>query len=178
MRRFILLLAVAGFAVAMLAFAGPAPAQTAPAGASSADPCATANAVLTHLPAAPTAPAAVPFAPTASTVYADTVVPGRGIEISEGVIVAGTRYGATFVGELAGDLPGVLGASINYVPPSPGPGVTNTIVGGQWSLCGPWGALFGSFTGGAVVWNADGTLADVTAHMSVLGGTVNGVPVH
>ena len=177
MRRFALLLVVVAAAAAMLALAGPAPAQTA--SASSTDLCAAATATLAQLPAAPTASASVPTAPTAfaPAVYADTVVPGRGIEISEGTIVGDVRYGAIFVGEMSGDLPGVLGASVDYTPSSPGPGVTNTIVGGQWVLCGPWGTVYGSFTGGTVQWNADGSLADVVAYTSVLGGSVNGVPV-
>jgi hypothetical protein len=83
----------------------------------------------------------------ATTTYTDQV---RGVEISAGQIVDQTRVGATFVGRADGQLPGLLGASINYTPPRPGPDVVNTIVGGQWSLVGPWGVLFGSFTGGEV----------------------------
>jgi hypothetical protein len=111
-----------------------------------------------------------------STSYVDTVVPGRAIEISAGESVDGIRVGATFIGDVSGDLPGVLSSSVNYVPPAPGPGVTNTIVGDHWVLCGPWGTVFGSFTGGTVQWNTDETLADVAANMSILGG-VNGIPV-
>ena len=158
-----------------------APAQTTSAGASAADNrCAAAAAVLQQLPAAPASPTApAPAAPTSVTpmTYVDTVLAGRGIETSAGTISGDTRLGATFIGEMAGDLPGDLISSVNYTPPSPGPGVTNTIVGGEWSLCGAWGTLFGTFTNGTVRWNSDETLADVESNISVLGGSVNGVPV-
>jgi hypothetical protein len=179
-RRFISVLGAT--TVLVTAFVSPALAQTNSASASpAADQCATANAALQQLPAPPdaTASSVTPASPgaTAPTTYADTVVPGRGIEISAGQIVGDARMGATFIGDVAGDLPGVLASSVNYVPPAPGPGVTNTIVGGQWALCGPWGTVFGSFTGGTVQWNADETLADVVGEMRVLGGSVNGIPV-
>jgi len=182
MKRFISVLA-ATTVVLTTAFGSPALAQTNSAGQPpAADQCATANAALQQLPAPPdaTALSVIPASPgttTAPTTYTDTVVPGRGIEISAGQIVGDTRVGATFIGDVAGDLPGVLASSVNYVPPAPGPGVTNTIVGGQWALCGPWGTVFGSFSGGTVQWNADETLADVAGQMRVLGGSVNGVPL-
>lgn len=136
-----------------------------------------AASILEQLPAVPAVPvpATSPAAPP--TTYADEVTPGRGIETSAGMISGDTRLGATFIGEMAGDLPGVLIASTNYTPPSPGPGLTNNIVGGEWALCGPWGTLFGTFTGGKVQWNADETLADIAAGMTVSGGSVNNVPV-
>ncbi len=179
MKRLFLLVAMV---VAILTGTGPALAQVAPpAGASPADRCALATSILEQLPQAPTgaASATPPATPAAAppTPYADTVLPGRGIEISAGTISGDTRLGATFIGEMAGDLPGVLIASTNYTPPSPGPGVTNNIVGGEWALCGPWGTVFGTFTGGKVQWNADETLADIAVGMSVLGGSVDGVPV-
>jgi hypothetical protein len=110
----------------------------------------------------------------ATETYTDEV---RGVEISAGRAVDGTRVGATFVGRASGQLPGLLYASVNYTPPRPGPDVVNTIVGGQWSLVGPWGLLYGSFTGGEVQWNSEGTLASVNANMVILGGKVNGKPV-
>ena len=180
MRRFLSVLAATS--VAMAAFASPALAQQMSlTGTSPVNQCATATAVLQQLPTPPTdvgfsAPPANPST-NVPTPYSDTVVLGRGIEISAGEIIDGTRVGATFIGDVAGDLPGVLSSSVNYVPPAPGPGVTNTIVGGQWALCGPWGTVFGSFTGGTVQWNADETLADVAANMSVSGGSVNGIAV-
>lgn len=120
---------------------------------------------------AQTAPAETP----SPTTYADTV---QGVEFSAGTIAGDTRLGASFAGEATGDLPGFLVASIDYTPPSPGPGVTNNIVGGGWTLLGDRStALLGSFTGGTVQWNDDGTLADVVADMSVLGGSVDGIPV-
>jgi hypothetical protein len=107
----------------------------------------------------------------AATTYTDEV---RGVEISAGRVVGETRVGATFVGRASGQLPGLLYASVNYTPPRPGPSVVNTIVGGRWSLVGPWGVLYGSFTGGEVRWNSAGTLASVNADMTIVGGTVNG----
>jgi hypothetical protein len=98
----------------------------------------------------------------------------RGVEVSAGQIVGETRVGATFVGRARGQLPGLLHASVNYTPPRPGPNVVNTLVGGQWSLVGPWGALFGSFTGGEVRWNSAGMVASVKANMVITNGTVNG----
>lgn len=107
----------------------------------------------------------------ATATYADRV---RGIETSAGNIVGDTRVGATFIGEANGDLPGSMRASINYTPPRPGPGVTNRIVGGKWSLRCKWGVLRGSFTGGAVRWNSTATKAAVNARMKISGGTVRG----
>lgn len=107
----------------------------------------------------------------AATTHVDKV---RGIETSAGKIVGDTRVGATFVGKASGALPGSMRASINYTPPRPGPGVTNHIVGGKWSLKGKWGVLRGSFTGGAVRWNSTGTKAAVNARMKISGGTVRG----
>lgn len=106
--------------------------------------------------------------------YTDEV---RGVEISAGQVVNETRVGATFVGRASGQLPGLLYASVNYTPPHPGPNVVNTIAGGQWSLVGPQGALFGSFSGGEVRWNSAGTVASVNANMMITGGTVNGKAV-
>ena len=174
---------VATLVGAMLSLAGPAAAQTPPASASPTDGCAVASSVLAQLPPAPTTSASAAAPPSVAqpsatpTTYSDTVLPGRGIEISAGTIVGDTRFGATFVGEVAGNLPGNLIASVNYTPPAPGPNVTNNVVGGEWALCGAQGTVFGSFTGGTVRWNADETLADVTANMSVVGGSVNGVSV-
>ena len=183
MRRFYLLVVATALVVAILSLTGPAEAQTPPAGASPTEGCAVASSVLAQLPPAPmAASAAAAPPPTAQpnatlTTYSDTVLPGRGIEISAGTIVGDTRFGATFVGEVTGNLPGNLIASVNYEPPAPGPSVTNEVVGGEWALCGPQGTVFGSFTGGTVRWNADETLADVAANMNVLGGRINGVSV-
>ena len=183
LRRILLSLAVVAV---MVAFSGQALAQTSPAGAttSPASACAAGTAILEQLPVASTgaglAPASAAPGTAAPTIYTDTVALGRGIETSAGTLVGDTTVGASFVGEVTGDLPGVLVASSNYTPPFPGPGVTNNIVGGEWALCGAWGAVYGSFVGGSVQWSADasrpdGTLADVVADMSVLGGSVNGV---
>ena len=112
--------------------------------------------------------------PTTPATYADTV---QGTEFSAGTIEGDTRFGASFAGEATGNLPGVLVATMDYTPPSPGPNTTNNLVGGGWALLGERGTVFSSFSGGTVQWNADGTLADIVADMSVLGGSVNGVPV-
>jgi hypothetical protein len=106
--------------------------------------------------------------------YTDTV---QGAEFSAGTVVGDTRFGASFAGEATGDLPGFLVATTDYTPPSPGPNTTNNLVGGGWTLLGERGTVFGSFNGGTVQWNADGTIADIVADMSVLGGRVDGVPV-
>ena len=116
----------------------------------------------------PTSPAATPVT------YTDTV---QGAEFSAGTIEGDTRFGASFAGEATGDLPGVLVSTTDYTPPSPGPNTTNNLVGGGWALLGERGTVIGSFSGGTVQWNADGTLADIVADMSVLGGSVDGVPV-
>ncbi len=185
MRRFYSLVVATALVVAMLALAGPATAQTPPnTSGSPTEGCAVASSVLAQLPPAPTASSVGASAPpntaqpnTTSTTYSGTVIPGRGIEISAGTILGDTRFGAIFVGEVAGNLPGVLIASVNYTPPAPGPNVTNEVVGGEWALCGPQGTVFGSFSGGTVRWNADETLADVAANMNVLGGSINAVSV-
>lgn len=109
----------------------------------------------------------------AATPHNDTI---SGIEIFPGVVVGAVRYGATFVGRATGDLPGYIVASINYTPPNPGPGVTNTVVGGKWTLSvyngGEFqGKLTGTITGGAAQWNATGTLASVNLVLGVVSGT-------
>lgn len=186
MRRFYLLVVATALVVAMLTLAGPATAQTPPTNTSGSpsEGCAVASSVLEQLPPAPTASSGGASAPPNTTqpnttpmAYSDTVIPGRGIEISAGTILSDIRFGAAFVGEVAGNLPGVLIASVNYTPPAPGPNVTNEVVGGEWALCGPQGTIFGSFSGGTVRWNTDETLADVAANMNIVGGSVNGVSV-
>jgi hypothetical protein len=113
--------------------------------------------------------------PAAATTSADTL---KGLEIFPGIIFNNTRFGATFVGQAVGTLPGAWSVTVNYTPPSPGPGVTNRIVGGTWALAVfPWGdhfkgTLFGTVDpGGTVVWNSDGTQATITATLTVQGGT-------
>ena len=110
----------------------------------------------------------------ASTVAATDTL--SGIEISPGIIIGSVRHGATFLGHAAGQLPGVWAVSINYTPPHPGPSVTNTIVGGSWALAvysnGTFeGVVFGSVPDGTVTWNATGTVATISADLTVLGGT-------
>lgn len=162
-----------------LALAPPAEAQILPAGAPAQDKCAVAGTALERLTGTSTTTASSPalVTPQASTAtsYTNTVVEGRGYEISAGTISGDTRYGATFIGDIGGELPGLFFSAINYTPPSPGSGVTNYITDGEWALCGSWGALYGNFTDGTVAWNADGTFAEVSANMVVSGGSINGV---
>lgn len=108
------------------------------------------------------------------TTYVDQL---SGYEISPGIKYGGVRYGATFVGQAYGELPGYFYGSINYTPASVGPSVTNQIIGGYWSLKafdqqGNYqGIVYGRFTGGTVSWDETGTVAQVSATMSVMGGT-------
>jgi hypothetical protein len=109
----------------------------------------------------------------AATLHNDTV---SGVEIFPGFVVGEVRYGATFVGRATGDLPGYIVASINYTPPNPGPGVTNAVVGGRWTLSvyqgGEFqGKLTGTIAGGAAAWNATGTLASINLTLAVVSGT-------
>ncbi len=174
----VLATAVVVVAVSTLGLAGPAAAQVIPAGSPPADKCAVVPVALERLTGVPTtfsAPALATPQAAGPTGFADTVAAGRGYEISAGTISGDTRFGATFVGDVAGGLPGVLFTSVNYTPPSPGPAVTNHVVGGEWALCGSWGTVFGTFTDGTVRWNADGSLADVATDVAVLGGSINGV---
>ena len=102
----------------------------------------------------------------------------RGVEVSAGQIDGNIRRGVTFVGYADGRFPGAMYASLNYTPSSPNPLFGNTIVGGRWVLTGPKGVLFGTFTGGKVKWNDDGTVATVKAQMAISGGgSVKGKPV-
>ena len=107
--------------------------------------------------------------------FTDTV---QGVEVSAGQIVGETRVGVTFVGYADGRFPGAMYASLNYTPPQPVPGEVNQIGGGRWVLTGPKGVVYGTFTGGTVSWNEDGTVATVDAEkMAISGGSVKGEPV-
>jgi hypothetical protein len=113
----------------------------------------------------------------ATKTYTDRV---QGVEVSAGQIdeATNTRVGVTFVGEANGPFPGVMYASLNYTPSRPVlDGGVNTIVGGRWVLKGQKGVLYGTFTGGTVSWNADGTVAEVDADLAIRGGSVKGEPV-
>lgn len=180
MRRIFSYLAVAVLVLAVPVFAAPALSQHPPAGASPPERCAAAGDIMARLPGVvTTVTTTIPDPPraNATTTYNSTVPPGLGIEISAGTISGDTRFGATFVGNTSGDLTGILVSSVNYTPPSPGPNVTNDIVGGEWALCGSQVTVYSTFTGGTVQWNADESLADVAANMTIAGGSINGIPV-
>ena len=110
----------------------------------------------------------------ATKIFTDTV---QGVEVSPGQVdeETNTRVGVTFVGHAEGPFPGVMYASLDYTPSSPAPdGGVNTIVGGTWSLKGPQGVVYGTFTGGRVDWNENGTVATVVATMTISGGSGKG----
>jgi hypothetical protein len=100
----------------------------------------------------------------------------QGVEVSAGQVDGNIREGVTFVGEADGPFPGVMYASLNYTPSRPVLGGENQIVGGTWVLNGRKGVVYGTFTGGKVKWNDDGT-ATVDAEMAISGGSVKGRPV-
>jgi hypothetical protein len=105
----------------------------------------------------------------AQTTYTDAV---QGFEYA-----AVSGQSGSFLGAADGGLPGIMNATITYTGGSPGPDVTETITGGNWTLSGPWGEVFGNFSSGTVQWNTSTTLADVKANLTVLGGSVNNIPV-
>src|SRR5215210_2046891 len=71
----------------------------------------------------------------AQTTYSDTV---QGTEYA-----AVSGQSGSFLGRASGDLPGIMNATIAYTGGSPGPNVTETITGGDWSLTGRWAGLLG-----------------------------------
>jgi hypothetical protein len=102
----------------------------------------------------------------------------NGIEISPGIVDVqkDTRFGAAFAGRASGDLPGFFAAAVNYMPASPGPGVTNSIIGGYWSLTVVrngriMGTLFGQVVAGTAVWDGEGKMAAVDLTLNIRGGT-------
>lgn len=119
-------------------------------------------------------PLALASTAVAATTYTDSV---RGVEIFQGVVIRGVRYGVTFVGRATGALPGVVSTSINYSPPNPGMNVTNTVVSGKWALAvienGVFrGNLFGAVVpGGTAVWDGTGATATVNLTLTITGGT-------
>ncbi len=120
-------------------------------------------------------PLALASTAVAATTYTDSV---RGIEIFQGVVIGSVRYGVTFVGRATGPLPGVISTSINYSPPNPGAGVTNTVVSGKWALAVIENGVFrGKLLGTVVpvvstaVWNGDVSAAAVNLTLTITGGT-------
>ena len=68
--------------------------------------------------------------------------------------------------------------TIKYTPNSPGVGLTNTVVGGQWALLvyqnrQLLGSLSGTVTGGSAVWNTTGTTTTISVWIAlkILAGT-------
>ena len=102
----------------------------------------------------------------------------QGVETSAGSVDGDTRYGATFIGSSAGDVPGAFRAEIDYSPPNPGSGVTNTVVGGTWSVTGETGSVHGIFQGGVAQWDEEGEYATISAIMKVISrsGDFEGLP--
>jgi hypothetical protein len=101
-----------------------------------------------------------------------------GIEVSPGIVDSdqNIRFGAAFVGQAAGDLPGFFAAAVNFTPPNTGPGVTNIVIGGTWAVTvlrrgRLVGTLFGRITEGTVVWDDAGKMAAVNVTLSITGGT-------
>jgi hypothetical protein len=124
-------------------------------------------------------PMAVPVAAQSNTTINLTVVPCGGYEIFPGIVSGGSRYGATFVAQMAGDgYKGLLTTSTNYQGTSPTPGGTNLLIGGSWSLTltknGKMaGTIIGTIdsSGGSVTWTqADTTnYGDVSAPVTFTG---------
>jgi hypothetical protein len=122
------------------------------------------------------------FSALASSVQAqipasrDTI---QGIELAAGQKVGIYRVGATFAATATGAVPGAMTVTIKYTPNSPGVGVTNTVVSGQWALLvyqnrQLLGSLSGTVTSGSAVWNTTGTtttVANVSITLKILGGT-------
>src|SRR5215207_9218513 len=89
----------------------------------------------------------------ATKIFTDTV---QGVEVSAGQVDGNIRRGVTFVGYADGQFPGVMYASLDYTPSSPGPKADNTIAGGT------------------VTWDANGSVALVEAEMAISGGSGKG----
>lgn len=102
----------------------------------------------------------------------------QGIETSAGSVDGDTRYGTTFIGTSSGDVPGTFRAKINYTPPKPGSGVTNTVVGGEWSITSDKGTVNGTFQGGSAQWDEAGDYATINVIMKVIArtGDFEGLP--
>jgi hypothetical protein len=96
-----------------------------------------------------------------------------GIEISAGSINSTNplvRVGTTFTGAAKGSLPGWWYAKVNYTPPNPGGGVTNTLQSGVWDLIGAKGSFSGivdTTTPSTVIWNSAGTIAELNIHFTI-----------
>jgi hypothetical protein len=112
-----------------------------------------------------------------SAEYTDTL---NGIEISPGIADEDkeVRYGVAFAGKASGPLPGYFAAAVNYTSSSPGPNITNVIIGGSWAVTviknGRFlGTVYGQVTDGMAVWDATGKVAAVQVNVIVKGGTKN-----
>ena len=92
-----------------------------------------------------------------------------GRETSAGRVEDGVRRGTSFRGTATGDVAGTFTASIEYMPPNPGAGVTNTVVGGIWSITSPDGGISGVFSSGSAAWDDEGIMAEINTIMKVTG---------
>lgn len=124
-----------------------------------------------------------PPAPTVQTVDLKL----RGIEFSDGVVgfdkLYGreTMFGYAFVGQTYGELPGVLTLSMNCVPATFTPGMSNEMTGGTWALpiYSPptvskspvyLGSFYGHIIGGKLAWEK--TTAQIYLTFVIDGGTL------
>jgi hypothetical protein len=114
------------------------------------------------------------------------------IELSTGETdyAIGTTFGATYQGELSGELPGTFFVSMNYTVPetalyaggvtstngTPQPERSSQITGGSWTRLiyskGEYiGSVYGRITGGTVTWGADDLHANISLQLAVDNGT-------
>ena len=100
----------------------------------------------------------------------------EGRAVFPGAVIGNVRYGVTFSGTATGSLPGWWTVALNYTPGSAAGGMVNNVVGGRWQFTqfenGLYkGSLFGDVTGGRIVRDPTGALADVEADFVISGGT-------
>jgi hypothetical protein len=106
----------------------------------------------------------------ASASAAPVAVFVRAAEISTGEVTGTTRFGHTFRGPASGFVAGEFTVAFDYTPPNRGPGVTQRLTGGTWSLVTARGEVFGQFTSGTIQWGRDGRVALVRAGLIITGG--------
>ena len=114
----------------------------------------------------------------ATSAAAQTTYDGRIIlgETSSGEVYPDgrTRVGYTLEGTARGDLNGHFSLTLSYQPGNGGSGVTNTIVGSNWTLDLPNGqSIWGTVDGGSITWSKNGHTAGLTATLTITGGSVS-----